>query len=171
MDSQSMTQTLRRFTATDLEGLSAKAAGDGRLRAHLNVHPALEDPVQRLFIALEPGTYVRPHRHPEPNKWELFVLINGAVDAILLGDDGSVLERIPMGGNGARAVEVPPNAWHSYVCLEPGTLVLEVKEGPYVPTTPEHFAPWSPQDDPAAVAEYLDWLHRARPVRAPSDRP
>jgi hypothetical protein len=56
----------------------------------LNVHPTLEDPVQRLFIALEPGTYIRPHRHPEPDKWELFVLINGAVDALLLDDDGKL---------------------------------------------------------------------------------
>jgi len=166
MDSHSMTQTLRQFTATDLDGLSAKAAGEGRRRAHLNVHPTLEDPVQRLFIALEPGTYIRPHRHPEPNKWELFVLIRGAVDALLLDDDGGLLERIPMGEDGARAIEVPPNAWHSYVCLEPGTLVLEVKEGPYVPTTAENFAPWSPQDEPAAVAEYLDRLRRARPARA-----
>lgn len=166
MASQDMTRAFRRFTSAELEGLSATAAAAQRRRAHLNVHPGLEDPVQRLFIALEPGTYIRPHRHPEPNKWELFVLIKGAVDALLLDDDGGVLERIRMSATGARAVEVPPNAWHSYVCLEPETVVLEVKEGPYVPSTEPNFGPWAPEEGSAAAAGYLAWLERASPARS-----
>jgi cupin fold WbuC family metalloprotein len=158
-----MNEPIRRFTAQDLASLSHEARSESRRRAHLNVHPTLADPVQRLFIALEPDTYIRPHRHPEPNKWELFVLIDGAVDALVLADDGGLAERIRMAPNtGSRAVEIPPNTWHSYVCLEPGTVVLEVKEGPYVPTEEENFAPWSPKDDPAAVGAYLEWLRRAR---------
>ncbi len=167
MDSSPMTAAFRRFTVADLDGLSAKARSESRRRAHLNVHPTLEDPVQRLFIALEPGTYIRPHRHPEPDKWELFVLINGAVDALLLDDDGNPIDRTRMSADaGARAVEIPPNTWHTYVCLEPDTTVLEVKRGPYIPTTEDDFLPWSPHDDPVAVAAYLDWLGAAR---APGD--
>lgn len=155
------------MSRTAAKGISTAALGDlsreakraPRLRAHLNVHPTLDDPVQRLFIALEPGTYIRPHRHPEPNKWELFVLIEGAVDALTFGDDGTLRERIRMGRkDGSRAVEIPPGTWHSYVCFEPGTVVLEIKEGPYVATTEEDYAPWSPQGDADSAARYLDRL-------------
>ena len=60
--------------------LSARAAASPRRRANHNLHPELADPVQRFLNAMEPGTYVRPHRHmaPEP-KWELFVVLDGEV--------------------------------------------------------------------------------------------
>ncbi len=46
-----------------------------RLRAHRNFHPELTDPVQRLAIAMEPGTYIRPHRHP--HTFELLLALSG----------------------------------------------------------------------------------------------
>ncbi|MGA8322255.1 MAG: WbuC family cupin fold metalloprotein [Xanthobacteraceae bacterium] len=45
--------------------LLGKAASSERKRAHLLLHGGHHDPVQRMVIALEPGTYVRPHRHSE----------------------------------------------------------------------------------------------------------
>ena len=142
----------------DLRGLSTKAAAASRLRTHLNVHAALEEPVQRLFIAFEPGTYVRPHRHPESNKWEMVVLIRGAIDLLLLDDEGRVADRVSLSAGNARAAEIPSNTWHSYVCRQPGTILLEVKEGPYVATTPENFAAWSPPENDPAAAAYLERL-------------
>ncbi|HIC0138358.1 TPA: WbuC family cupin fold metalloprotein, partial [Enterobacter hormaechei] len=55
---------MKQLTFNDLRKQSAQAANSPRLRAHHNFHPELSDPVQRLAIAMEPGTYVRPHRHP-----------------------------------------------------------------------------------------------------------
>jgi cupin fold WbuC family metalloprotein len=119
--------------------------------------------VQRLFIALEPETYIRPHRHSEPPRWEFFVLIRGAVDALSFSDEGVILERIRMTPGDAAAVEVPPATWHSYLCLESGTVVLEVKEGPYAAPGANNFANWAPDGDPVAIAAYLERMRRDSP--------
>ncbi len=154
---------MKRVTSAELSQLSAQARAASRRRTHLNVHAALEEPVQRLFIAFEPGTYVRPHRHPESNKWELVVLVQGAIDLVTLDDAGRAAERVRLSADGVRAAEIPPNTWHSYFCREAGTVLLEVKEGPYRPTTPDNFAPWSPAEgDPGAVA-YLARLGTVEP--------
>lgn len=55
---------MKKITLSDLTQQSEAAANAPRLRAHRNFHPELSDPVQRLAIAMEPGTYVRPHRQP-----------------------------------------------------------------------------------------------------------
>ena len=49
-----MSNELKLYGADTLRGLSAEAARSPRRRKNLNVHPVLEDPVQRLFNALEP---------------------------------------------------------------------------------------------------------------------
>ena len=60
-----------------LTELLATAAASPRRRANHNIHPLLEGPVQRFFNAMQPGTYVRPHRHSTPPRWELFVVLRG----------------------------------------------------------------------------------------------
>ncbi len=159
---------MKQVTHDDLARLTSQAAAAARRRAHLNVHAALEEPVQRLFIAFEPGTYVRPHRHPEPNKWELVVLISGAIDLLTFDDDGRLEARVAMSAERARAAEIPPSTWHSYVAHDSGTVLLEVKEGPYIASTPANFAAWAPaENDAAAVAPYLERLRTAQPGGRP----
>jgi len=53
------------------EKLCEKADESPRRRAHPLVHASHGDLVQRMLIALQPGTYFRPHRHCRPPKWEL----------------------------------------------------------------------------------------------------
>jgi len=53
------------------EKLCEKADESPRRRAHHLVHDSHGDLVQRMLIALQPGTYFRPHRHCRPPKWEL----------------------------------------------------------------------------------------------------
>jgi cupin fold WbuC family metalloprotein len=148
--------------STDLAQLAGKAAGSERRRAHLNMHDTLEAPVQRLFIAVEPDSYMRPHRHPQSNKWEMFVLLNGEIDLLVFADDGTLKQRETLSANALRAVEIPPNTWHAYVCRQPGTVVLEVKEGPYIPTPAEDFAPWSPAEGEEGAPSYLNWMRNAQ---------
>jgi cupin fold WbuC family metalloprotein len=154
---------MKSVTGADLAALSGEARGAARRRTHLNVHAALDEPVQRLFIAFEPGTYIRPHRHPQANKWELVVLISGSIDLLTLDDTGRVIERVRLAASGTRAAEIPPSTWHSYVCRETGTVLLEVKEGPYVPTTAENFAPWSPAEGDSEALPFLERLGEAQP--------
>ncbi|AUH52799.1 cupin fold metalloprotein, WbuC family [Chromobacterium sp. ATCC 53434] len=146
----------------DLAALSAKASCAPRLRAHHNIHAELGDSIQRLAIAMEPDTYVRPHRHP--GSPELLIVLSGALDWIAFDADGeTVVGRHRLGDGGARVFEMPENTWHSVVSLEPGTVVFEVKRGPYLPLPEADVAAWAPAEGEAGVADMLAWLRRCQP--------
>lgn len=155
---------IKTYSATTLRDLTRRAVETARRRAHLNIHDTLDAPVQRLFIALEPHTYVRPHRHPQPNKWELFVVLHGALDVLIFDEQGRVVQRIPLSDTANRAVEIAPNTWHSLVCRDAGTLAFEVKEGPYTPTDDKDFAPWAPAEHGADAATYQQRLRGPQAV-------
>ena len=53
-----------------LDEVSRQAAESPRLRMNYNFHDTLEANAQRLLNALEPGTYLSPHRHKNPDKEE-----------------------------------------------------------------------------------------------------
>lgn len=154
---------LKTFTATDFTQLSDKAANAPRLRTHLNVHETLDANVQRLFIATEPDTYMRPHRHPEAHKWEFFIVLAGEIDLLIFTANGKLQRRVEMAVEKTRAIELPPNTWHAYVCKKSGTLALEVKEGAYIPTPASDFAPWAPAENSPEAAAYLQWMREAKP--------
>ena len=149
------------YTNTRLDQLKEDAASAKRRRSHLNVHAELDASVQRLFIATQPDTYMRPHRHPEAHKWEFFIVLQGKIDLLVFDDQGALLQRIAMSGEQTRAVEVPPGTWHAYVCMEPGTLALEIKEGEYLPTREQDFASWSPDERSEQAAGFLEQMRVA----------
>lgn len=138
----------------DLDALTAAAVAAPRRRRNLNLHDDLDDPVQRLCNALEPDTYIRPHRHREPGRWELFAALRGAASVLLLDPEGQLRERLELAAEGpCPLVEIPAGAWHTVVAQRPGTVLLEVKPGPYRPLTAKDFAAWAPpEDDPLAPA-------------------
>ena len=142
--------------AARVADLARQAAESPRLRSHLLLHASHADAVQRLLIMAEPGTYMRPHRHSE--QWELITLVQGRAALLLFAPEGRVAQRIDLGANAARAVEIPPGVVHAAVVLERGTLLLEVKPGPY---RPNEFVDWAPAEgDPAAPA-FAAWAHGA----------
>ncbi|MEN7433109.1 WbuC family cupin fold metalloprotein [Chromobacterium sp. TRC.1.1.SA] len=153
---------MKTLTNQDLADLSAKAACAPRLRAHHNIHTELDDVVQRLAIAMEPDTYVRPHRHP--GSPELLIMLSGALDWIEFDASGeTVAARHRLGDGGARAFEMPAGTWHSVVSLEPGSVVFEVKRGPYQPLPESDQAAWAPTEGDARVADMLAFLRRCQP--------
>ena len=154
--------TMKRIDRTLLTTLSSQAAASPRLRTHHNLHPQLDDSVQRLCIAMEPGTYVRPHRHAEPSTWEILLVLSGAVTLLLFDGSGKVTERIELAACGETgAVEIPANTWHAVASTQPGTVVFEVKQGPYMPIAETNYASWSPAEgEPAQRLEAR--YHRAR---------
>ncbi len=135
-----------------------------RRRTHLNVHASPEANVQRLFIATEPDTYMRPHRHPEAHKWEFLAVLRGRLALLVFDDAGELRQRIAMSSDAILAVEIAPNTFHAYVCLEAGTVALEIKEGAYIPTPEQEFAPWSPAERSPSAHAYLEWMRTAEPA-------
>lgn len=140
-----------------LIALTSKASSSTRGRANLNLHPELFDPVQRFLNAIEPGSYVRPHRHLIPQeKWELFVVLSGAVVVLLLDEAGKVLERVELDASGSnKAVEIPAGAWHTLAATQPGTVLFEFKQGPYSALDDKDFATWAPAEGESGTAELV----------------
>jgi cupin fold WbuC family metalloprotein len=162
---------LRCITRQDLAALSGAAATTPRRRKNLNLHADLDDPVQRLFNAIEPGSYVRPHRHPGPARWELMAVVAGRFILLIFDDDGVVQERVELNAE-TPVAEIPSATWHTLTALEPRSVLLEVKRGPYAPAGPEDFAAWSPPEGSAAAAVLEYWFRQARVgERAPRGDP
>ena len=147
-----------RLSRTALNRLSREAASSPRLRKNGNVH-AMEDPVHRLFNAIEPGSYIRPHRHLLPPKSETMVVLSGCLGFLSFHDDGSVDERIVLEPSGETfGVDVPPGVWHTFVSLARETVVFEAKPGPYLAPGDGDSAPWAPPEgDPASERLEAGW--------------
>jgi len=100
-----------------------------------------------MLNAAEPGTYVRPHKHENPDKVEVFVIIKGSALIVEFDEKGEPADHMILNPRkGGHAVEIPPRIWHSFITLEPGTVLYEVKEGPYNKDTDKNFAPWAPEE-------------------------
>jgi len=159
---------MKLIDAEILHSLSARARQAPRRRANHNLHPSLDDAVQRMCNAVEPGSYVRPHRHPEASKWEFFAILTGAAVVLTFDAQGRVTQRAELRAGGpVYAVEIPPGAWHTLATLESGTVLLEIKQGPYAPLTDGDFATWAPPEGEAAAADFDAWFRAARPGDTP----
>ena len=143
-----------------LDETRAKALASPRLRMNHNFHERLDDPVNRLLNAMEPGTYIRPHRHLNPAKEEIFLVLQGKVAVFLFDDSGQVVEKRLMDPReGVYGGEIKAGVWHGLLVLEPGTVIYEVKRGPFVPLAPEDLAPWSPAaEDTEGAQAFMAWL-------------
>jgi cupin fold WbuC family metalloprotein len=144
----------------DLVRLSAEARLSPRRRRNRNLHE-MGDVVHRLFNAIEPGSYVRPHRHLSPPKAETMVVVSGRLGLLVFDEDGAVKETTVLEAGGETfGVEVPAGTWHSFVSLTPGTVVFEAKEGPYVPPGGGDSAPWAPEEGASEATTLLAIWHR-----------
>lgn len=144
------------------EQLIIKADESPRKRSHYNLHQALDEPVQRLAIALKKGTYVRPHHHPQSNKWELMLALRGSIMCVVFDKAGTILEKLTLSpGEALSGIEAKPNTWHTVYPLTDHAIILEVKEGPYTPSVESDFAPWAPQEGAEGTADFQTWLTSA----------
>lgn len=154
---------LKKLDSGLLADLSRQALTSPRLRDNFNFHPRPDDRVQRLCIALEPDSYVRPHRHPEADKWEFLVALQGRLLLLLFDEEGVVTERLTLDPSGRlRGIEIEPNTWHTLLAEVPGTVILEIKQGPYIPVSFSNFADWSPRESSHEVRRYQAWCRTAR---------
>ena len=146
-----------------LNETTGRAKQSPRLRMNYNFHEHLDDPVNRLLNALEPGTYLRPHRHLNPKKDEIFLLLRGRIAVFLFDNKGEITQtQILDPKEGVYGAEIKAGTWHGLLVLESGSVIYEIKEVPFAPLAPENFAPWSPApEDTKGVAKYMELLGKA----------
>ncbi|WP_295383832.1 WbuC family cupin fold metalloprotein [uncultured Thiodictyon sp.] len=146
---------MKLITDTLLAQVSGEAQASPRQRKNYNFHPSDASRCNRLLNALEPCTYIRPHRHLDPEKEELMVLLRGRMGMIFFDEAGQVTETALLAvGSDAFGIDIPAGQYHSLVCLASGTVFLEAKAGPYRPLLPEELAPWAPAEQAAEAAGY-----------------
>ncbi|MBU6493962.1 MAG: WbuC family cupin fold metalloprotein [Burkholderiales bacterium] len=141
-----------------LDVLTDAARRSPRLRMNHNLHAELSDPIQRLAIAMEPGTYIRPHRHR--HTWELLLPLRGRFAVLEFDEQGAVAGRTTLGA-GAAVVETPPDTLHTVVSLDDGGVIFEVKHGPYRPFVDADYAPWSAEADTPQAEAFMAWCRTA----------
>lgn len=141
--------------------VSAEARKNPRLRKNFNFHPSDESRCHRLLNAIEPASYIRPHRHLDPEKDEAFILLNGTLGIITFTDAGEVAETALLSHAGGNfAADIPHGAFHTAVSLESGTVFYETKAGPYRQLEDSEKAVWAPEDNDPQAQVFLQQLRR-----------
>ena len=162
------------FDAQSLDDLTSQAKVSPRLRQHRNVHQSYQEASQRLFNAIEPGSYIRPHRHASDPRDELLIAVRGAMALVTFDEQGAVTNVLHFGTERhgdemAVGAEVSSCTWHTVIALKPGCVLLEVKAGPFDPNQPKDLAPWAPEEDSAASRDYFDRIVKLIAKRLPRD--
>lgn len=148
-----------------LDAVSAEARSSPRGRKNRNFHPADDFPAHRLVNAIEPGSYVPPHRHLDPHKDETMIVLRGRLGLVIFDAAGAVTKTSVLSiEDGTMGVDIPHGSWHTVLALESGTVFFEAKAGPFKPLAPEERASWAPQEDDAATGSYCAWLRQLFPA-------
>lgn len=123
-----------KITKELLDALTEQAKNNPRLRMNYDLRNSEDDQSQRMLNALEPGTIMPIHRHRSTS--ETCVCIRGHFEEYFYDEDGKLTETIDMVPGGT-VLNIEKGQWHSLKCLESGTILLEMKDGRYVPLEPE----------------------------------
>ena len=134
-----------------LDKLTAQAKASPRLRMNLDLRNSDADSSQRMLNAIEPGSVVPIHRHRGTS--ETLVVLRGRVVEEYYSSEGDVVATFELAAGGdarsesgmtdrvsgmtvACALNIPAGQWHTLRALESGTVILEMKDGPYESITP-----------------------------------
>lgn len=119
-----------------LDKVSREASESPRLRMNYNFHTSLDAKAQRLLNALEPGTEVPVHRHMYTS--ETYIVLRGKIRVMFFDAEKSIKESVVLDPFDEKyGINIPVGQWHTLQVLEKGTVIFEVKDGPYAPLKEE----------------------------------
>jgi cupin fold WbuC family metalloprotein len=107
-------------------------------------HRSEQDTLHRMFNAVQPDSYVRPHRHLDPPKAEAWIVLRGAVVFFTFEEDGAIRDCIELRASGpAFGVDLVPGVFHTFSRSRPARggsagaelLISQWKFGPGRSTT------------------------------------
>jgi cupin fold WbuC family metalloprotein len=144
-----------------LDQTTKAALASPRRRMNHNFHTPDAEGANRLLNGVEPGSYIQPHRHLDPNKDETFVVVRGRFGLVLFDEAGKIARTATLGaGTEAVGANIPHGTYHTLVSLQPGSVFFEAKAGPYLALGDAERAPWAPREAERGAAEYLVELER-----------
>lgn len=121
---------------TLLDNLTEQTKASPRLRMNYDLRNSDKDQSQRMLNAIEPGAPIPIHRHQKSS--ETVVCLRGRLVWEYYDElERICTERIELSPNGPIvALNVPRGQWHTVKALESGSVIMEVKDGPYEPQSP-----------------------------------
>lgn len=160
--------SVQRFSSSYLASLINEANSSPRVRQHRNIHSSYEDPCQRFLNAIGVDSYIRPHRHALDPKAETLIAVRGLFALVIFDDTGAIREIIRCGteryaesNDLAVGANLAPGTWHTIVALQPGSVLLELKAGPFNPGAAKEPAPWAPEEGTTEGQAYLLELRKS----------
>ena len=142
-----------------LDQIWRQARESRRKRKNFNFHLRESDPANRLLNAVEPESYVRPHRHMDPAKDETIIAVRGSFGVVFFDERGAVTKSLVIRAGGeTMGVNIPHGIYHTLVALDSASVFFEAKAGPYVPISMAEFAAWAPAEDDVGSLAYLENL-------------
>lgn len=124
---------MKLLTTELFDKLASEATLSPRKRKNFNFHKQ-DETVQRFLNVMQPDTYVTPHKHQGADNFEFYCLLQGAIGVLVFNELGEVVDKVKLSATGkTRGFELAGDTYHTVVCLERDTVVLEAKEGPYDP--------------------------------------
>jgi len=146
---------------TLIEEKANHAKDNARLREIHNFHNSDEATLHRMLNALQPKSYIMPHRHLEDPKEETIIVLEGSLGCMCFEDDGKIIQDslcYLSQKSDHIGIDLRAGVWHTIFALEPNTVVFEVKSGPYKKASDKEFASWAPNYDSDNTLEYLAHL-------------
>jgi cupin fold WbuC family metalloprotein len=137
----------------ELDTLKAAVKASAKRRARINTHPDGEDALHEMIIAIDPNSYIRPHKHP--GKSEAFHIIEGEVDIVVFKDDGEIDRIVPLGAPGSGRpfyYRMSRPFFHTLIIRSDVLVVHEITNGPFRPQG-TIFADFAPDDSDTQEAE------------------
>jgi cupin fold WbuC family metalloprotein len=131
-----------------------------RLRIILPFHKTSGDPLQRMLNTLQPGSYIRPHRHVSPQKAESVIVLQGSIAFITFKENGQKDDLFILSSDSDQlGIDIDPGVYHTFFALERDTVLFEVKPGPYSELSDKDFAPWAPAEGAEGDQDFLKGLY------------
>ena len=154
--------TTQKIDLALLRDTANEARQSPRRRKNANFHPDDAFPAHRLINAMQPGSYVRPHRHLDKSKDETIIALQGRFGYLSFDTHGSINEAIELKPGGKiLGVDIPHGTTHTILALEPDSVFFEAKAGPFIPLAADEIAAWSPQEgSEEATALWHSWRAR-----------
>jgi len=150
------------ITEEQIEALLERARLSPRKRMILPFHKSDDALLHRMLNAIQPKSYIPPHRHFTSQKSESIILLRGAICYFTFSITGKILQKYHLkAGTAQFGMDTEPSVFHTFIAMEEDTVIYEVKNGPYVRETDKDFPAWSPAESDAASEAYLKMLYKA----------
>jgi len=138
--------------AEEIEVLRQAVRNTPKRRVRINAHPGSDDELHEMIIAIEPGSYIRPHKHP--GKSEAFHIIEGQVDIVVFSEAGEVERIVSLAAKGGRHpfyYRMSTPHFHTLIIRSDLLVVHEITNGPFLPTG-TIYAAFAPEEGDTASA-------------------